>query len=115
MNTGDSMYISPYVPHTFTTRKNAENRLGYILALTYADKIDGESINELSAIGYGLAKKFKLNINNEPESFFANLNYHLNAASMGYENIKDSFKHLNENLNVNNSFIVILIIISIIN
>ena len=33
MTTGDSMYISPYVPHTFTTRKNKENILGSILAL----------------------------------------------------------------------------------
>ena len=41
MTTGDSMYISPYVPHTFTTRKNKENILGSILALTYTDKIDG--------------------------------------------------------------------------
>ena len=22
MNTGDSMYISPYIPHSFATRKN---------------------------------------------------------------------------------------------
>ena len=27
MNTGDSMYISPYIPHTFTTRKNKEGIL----------------------------------------------------------------------------------------
>jgi methylphosphonate synthase len=26
MNTGDSMYISPYTPHSFTTRKNKENK-----------------------------------------------------------------------------------------
>tara|TARA_B100000029_G_scaffold176343_1_gene173669 strand:+ start:6300 stop:7607 length:1308 start_codon:yes stop_codon:yes gene_type:complete len=90
MNTGDSMYISPYVPHTFTTRKNSKNELGHILALTYTDKIDGESVNELSAIGYDLAKKFKLNINNESESFVDNLNYQLNAASMTYENIKEN-------------------------
>jgi hypothetical protein len=25
MNTGDSMYISPYTPHSFTTRKNKNN------------------------------------------------------------------------------------------
>ena len=90
MNTGDSMYISPYVPHTFTTRKNPKNQLGHILALTYTDKIDGESVNELSAIGYNLAKKFKLNINDESESFIANLNYQLKAASMTYENIKEN-------------------------
>jgi hypothetical protein len=27
MNTGDSMYISPYTPHSFTTRKNKEGRI----------------------------------------------------------------------------------------
>ncbi len=52
MNTGDSMYISPYIPHSFTTRENKKNILGNILALTYADKLNTESLNEFSAIGY---------------------------------------------------------------
>ena len=109
MNTGDSMYISPYVPHTFTTRKNPENELGCILALTYTDKIDGESVNELSAIGYDLAKKFKLSINNESKSFLSNLDYHLNASSITYENFKkgtginlDKFKKKRKNSRVKN-------------
>jgi len=88
MNTGDSMYISPYVPHTFTTRKNNKNKLGCILALTYADKIDGESINELSAIGYNLAKKFKLDLKHKESGFVENLKYHLNAASISSDNLK---------------------------
>jgi len=62
--------------------------LGCILALTYTDKIDGESLNELSAIGYDLAKKYKLNINDDTEGFSSNLKYHLNAASMTYENFE---------------------------
>ncbi|MDP3696580.1 MAG: hypothetical protein Q8R55_00950, partial [Candidatus Taylorbacteria bacterium] len=32
MNTGDTNYIVPFVPHTFTTRRNGE---GLILAVTY--------------------------------------------------------------------------------
>ena len=51
MNTGDSMHISPYIPHSFTTRKNKENKLGLILALTYSGNIDSDVLNELSAIG----------------------------------------------------------------
>ena len=92
MNTGDSMYISPYVPHTFTTRKNKENILGSILALTYTDKIDGEIINELSAIGYNLAKDYKINTSNKYKSFYENLNYHLNASSISIHDIKQRLK-----------------------
>jgi len=92
MNTGDSMYISPYIPHTFTTRKNKEKVLGSILALTYTDKIDGEIINELSAIGYNLVKDYTINTTNKYKSFFENLDYHLRAASI-------SMAHLNKKIN----------------
>ena len=94
MTTGDSMYISPYVPHTFTTRKNKENILGSILALTYTDKIDGETVNELSAIGHNLVKKYKIDTTNKFKGFYENLIYHLNAASLPIEvlNKKIRFK-----------------------
>ena len=39
MNTGDSMYISPFVPHTFTTRNNEEGKKDLILAITYGNKL----------------------------------------------------------------------------
>jgi transcriptional regulator with XRE-family HTH domain len=87
MNTGDSMYISPYVPHTFTTRYNKEKVLGSILALTYTDKIDGEILNELSAIGHKLVKKYKIDITNEYKSFYENLNYHLKASSISLKEL----------------------------
>ena len=41
MNTGDSVYITPFVPHTFATRKGASKN-GLILALTYGNKLTGE-------------------------------------------------------------------------
>tara|TARA_B100001093_G_C26847333_1_gene1023485 strand:+ start:2792 stop:4096 length:1305 start_codon:yes stop_codon:yes gene_type:complete len=93
MNTGDSMYISPYIPHSFTTRSNKENILGSILALTYTDKIDGETVNELSAIGHDLVKIYKINSLNKNKNFYENLKYHLNAASLPFE-------ILNQKLNV---------------
>jgi len=88
MNTGDSMYISPYTPHSFTTRKNDENRLGLILALTYTDKIDNEVLNELSVIGNELAKKYLTNYNNEIDGFKKNLQYYLNLSSLTEENFE---------------------------
>ena len=88
MNTGDSMYISPYTPHSFTTRKNKENKLGLILALTYTDKIDNEVLNELTALGSELAKKYLINYDNEINVFKKNLQYYLNLSSLTEENFK---------------------------
>ena len=82
MNTGDSMYISPYVPHSFTTRKNNKNELGKILALTYSDLIDNETLNELSALGFNVVKKYKLNLKNKNNSFWSNLNHILKVSSI---------------------------------
>lgn len=61
LNTGDSIHISSFVPHTFTTRKNPENELGYMLALTYGHKLGGETQQELSLLGPMLAKEFAPN------------------------------------------------------
>lgn len=54
-NTGDSMYITPFVPHTFATRRRDADRVyggrrGLILALTYGNKLVGDVQHELSAM-----------------------------------------------------------------
>ena len=85
MNTGDSMYISPYIPHSFATRKNSKNHNGVILALTYADKLDHNCVDELNAIGVDLSKKYKMNLENEIQAFKSNLNYFLNVNSTNLE------------------------------
>lgn len=82
MNTGDSMHISPYIPHSFTTRKNKENKLGLILALTYSGNIDSDVLNELSAIGKEYSNNFNLNFLDKKNIFFNNLKYFLNIASI---------------------------------
>tara|TARA_Y100001970_G_C14179409_1_gene828954 strand:+ start:384 stop:1493 length:1110 start_codon:yes stop_codon:yes gene_type:complete len=46
MNTGDSMYIAPYVPHTFASRD--KNCKGHIIAITFSDKITNDIQNEIS-------------------------------------------------------------------
>jgi len=84
MNTGDSMYISPYVPHSFVTRKNKEKINGLILALTYTDKVDNEVLNELRAIGQNLSKKYKINLDrsNPKKSLVENIYYYLKISSI---------------------------------
>jgi len=57
MKTGDSMYITPFVPHTFATRKDSKKD-GQILALTYGDKLTGEIKQELVSLSTELASQF---------------------------------------------------------
>lgn len=99
MNSGDSMYISPYIPHTFTTRKNSEGINGCILALTFSDKIDGDTLNEISAIGYENAKKLRINLNDELNCFKSSLNFHFNNSFISKEHFKMITKFSIDDLN----------------
>ena len=56
---GDSMYITPFTPHTFTTRSGAKQN-GLILALTYGNKLTGDIQQELSAISSELGQEYAL-------------------------------------------------------
>ena len=87
MNTGDSMYISPYVKHSFTTRSNKLNINGKILALTFADVLNNNSLNEVSEIGFDKIKLSKINLTNEFSTFWENLNNILKISSFSYEEI----------------------------
>ncbi len=88
MNTGDTMYISPYIKHSFTTRLNSKNVYGKILALTFSDVITNDVLNEILVLGYEKTRKFKTNINDEYQSFWANLDYHLNILSLSLDKLK---------------------------
>ena len=69
METGDSMYISPFVPHSFASRRNDDGELGVILALTYGDKLGGETRQEVSALGAELAAGLALDFADPKRSF----------------------------------------------
>ena len=88
MNTGDSMYISPYVCHSFASRYNKKNELGKILALTYTDKLDNETLNELTALGFDIANKFRIDLNNERKSFWSNLDNFMKNSSLSCKEFK---------------------------
>lgn len=54
MNTGDSNYITPFIPHSFTSR-TAERR-GLIIAVTFAGEV-ARARKELSAMGHEAAEE----------------------------------------------------------
>ena len=104
MNTGDTMYISPYIKHSFTTRLNDKKINGKILALTFSDALTNDVLNEILVLGYEKTKKFKIKIDNEFQSFWENLNYHLNILSLSLDKLKDftgiDFNKIKSKLNV---------------
>ncbi|MEK6809577.1 MAG: helix-turn-helix domain-containing protein [Nanoarchaeota archaeon] len=84
MDTGDSMYITPFVPHTFATRRNVAGESGLILALTYGNKLAGETQQELSALGPELAAEYALDFSSREKAAASLLRFHREAASIDY-------------------------------
>ena len=81
MNTGDSMYISPFTPHTFTTRLGAKQN-GLILALTYGNKLTGDIQQELSAISSELGQEYALDFSSVDNAFSSLLKFHREIGSL---------------------------------
>ena len=61
------MYITPFTPHTFTTRKGAKEN-GLILALTYGGKLTGDVQQELSGLSIELGSNFALDFSSKESS-----------------------------------------------
>jgi methylphosphonate synthase len=86
MNTGDSMYITPFVAHTFTTRKGAKQN-GLILALTYGNKLTGDTQQELSALSTTLGSEFALDFTSKQKATSTLLNFHREIANLSEEEL----------------------------
>lgn len=86
MNTGDSMYITPFVAHSFTTRKGAKQN-GLILALTYGSKLTGDTQQELSALSTNLGAEFALDFSSKQKAISSLLNFHREIASVSLEEL----------------------------
>lgn len=86
MNTGDSMYITPFVPHTFATRKGAKQN-GLILALTYGSKLTGDIQQELSALSVSLGSEFALNFSSKEIASSSLLKFHREIANVSLEEL----------------------------
>lgn len=88
MNTGDSMYITPFVSHTFTTRNGAKQN-GLILALTYGGKLTGDTQQELSALSVNLGSEFALDFSTKQKSESALLQYNREIANLSIEELSN--------------------------
>lgn len=87
MNTGDSMYISPFIPHTFATRKG-DGGCGLILAITYGGSIHGDAQHELSAVGKDLVANYAIDYKDNIDSVCGLVQYYLTCLSMPLEELQ---------------------------
>ena len=97
MNTGDSMYITPFTSHTFATRKGAKQN-GLILALTYGSKLTGDVQQELSSISAELGSEFALDFSTKNSAFASLLKYHKEISSITTNEIAKRTKISSDNL-----------------
>jgi len=86
MNTGDSMYITPFTSHTFTTRAGAEKN-GLILALTYGNKLTGDVQQELSSISSELGQEYVLDFSSREHAFSSLLIFHREIGSVSIKEL----------------------------
>jgi len=86
MNTGDSMYITPFTPHTFATRKGAKEE-GLILALTYGGKLTGDIQQELSGLSVELGTNFALDFSSKQAASASLLKYHRKIANLSVDEV----------------------------
>lgn len=86
MNTGDSMYITPFTKHSFATRKGSKKN-GLILAITYGGKLTGDVQQELSALSVELGSNFALDFSSNESASGTILNYHRNILNLTLEEL----------------------------
>lgn len=84
MNTGDSNYITPFVPHSFTSRD--PNNLGLIIAITYAGQV-GRARRELSAADVDALNAEAGDLRGV-NPFLHRVDRHLNAESLSPEELR---------------------------
>lgn len=87
MSTGDSMYITPFVRHSFATRANDEGREGLILAVTCGSKLLGGAQQELSAVGVPWARQYFLDADDQTEMLGKLVRYHRRNSSIPTEEL----------------------------
>jgi len=97
MNTGDSMYITPFTSHTFTTRKGAKEN-GLILALTYGSKLTGDVQQELSSLTTDSGINYALDFTSLEKASSALLNYYFKISNLSMDEFEKRTKISKNNL-----------------
>lgn len=84
MNTGDSMYITPFTPHTFTTRDGSQSN-GLILALTYGSKLTGDVQQEISLLPVNSGSNYALDFSSKERSSSSLINYYYKISNLSMD------------------------------
>ena len=99
MNTGDSCYITPFVPHSFTTRAGSK-KPGLILALTFGSSLSGDAQQELAAISNPIsASEFALDFTSYEKGIGSLIKYFRNSFSISLEELSKRSEISEEKLN----------------
>ncbi len=99
MNTGDSMYITPFTSHTFTTRYGAKEK-GLILALTYGGKLTGDVQQELSGLSVELGSNFALDFSSKESASASLMKYHRDTANLSIDEMSKRTSITIDELNI---------------
>ena len=86
MNTGDSNYITPYLPHTFTSRDKTKE--AYIVAITFGGDVR-RAQKELYALGANTTLKYQIDIRDENKAISQLIQQHMNNENFTKEMLSD--------------------------
>ena len=86
MQTGDSMYVTPFTRHTFTTRSGSDTN-GLILALTYGNKITGDTQQEMSCLPVSQGSKLTLDFSTTNNSSASLIKFYRVISNLTIEEI----------------------------
>jgi methylphosphonate synthase len=79
MNTGDSNYITPYIPHSFANRDGSQE--AYIVAITFGGNVR-RSQKEIYALGGNKVEKYSIDIRNENKAISQLIQQHMDNENM---------------------------------
>jgi len=84
MNTGDSNYITPFTPHSFTSRN--KDKVAYIVAITFGGDVR-RAQKEIYSLGLDKIQNYYLDIRNKNKAISQLVSQHLSNECLTEENI----------------------------
>ena len=97
MNTGDSNYITPYIPHSFTSRD--ENSEAYIIAVTFGGDVR-RALKELYAIGGQRTSKYVLDLKNKGVAIAQIIEQHMLNENMTRDMLENVLQQRSINVDI---------------
>lgn len=85
MNTGDSDYGTPYVPHSFTSRDSEQE--AYIMAVTFAGKLESAVQQELSVLPPDGVRSSLIDLSDRQSAFLGLFKAKLNDSLLNFEEL----------------------------